>query len=114
MVYRVPALETVEFAANKPKAVLDAARQVLAAMNGIALLVPKGVVWRGQADAHWRLESKASRLGFSATDVAVHEQAMLMKARELGVEGAQHLGDWEILARLRHHGATTRLIDCTS
>ncbi|MFC6469182.1 FRG domain-containing protein, partial [Gordonia humi] len=34
--------------------------------------------------------------------------------RRLGIDGAQHLGDYEILARLRHHGALTRLVDCTT
>ncbi len=91
------------------------ARQVLAAVNGISLLGPKeGVVWRGQADARWRLQSKASRLKFSADDVARHEAQMLEEARRIGIDDAQHMGDWEILARLRHHGAATRLIDCTT
>lgn len=30
------------------------------------------------------------------------------------MDNAQHLGDWEILARYRHNGAATRLIDITT
>ena len=115
MTYRVPAMETDGFRARKPNAVRDGARQVLAAVVGIALLGPRdGVVWRGQADKSWRLESKASRLGLSADEVTAREREMLREARRLGVDDAQRMGDWEILARLRHHGAATRLIDCTS
>jgi len=39
---------------------------------------------------------------------------VLREARVIGADNAQHLGDWEILARLRHHGAATRLIDFTT
>lgn len=39
---------------------------------------------------------------------------MIDTARRIGVTNAQHAGDWEILARYRHNGAATRLIDITT
>ena len=54
------------------------------------------------------------RLGMTAEEIAKQERLMLRQAREVGADNAQHLGDWEILARLRHHGAATRLIDFTT
>lgn len=100
---------------ERKKAVRQAARDVLSAVNGIALLGPEnGVVWRGQADINWRLQSKAARQGMTASDITSHERAMLSEIRRIGADGAQYTGDWELLARLRHHGAATRLIDCTS
>lgn len=53
------------------------------------------------------------RLGITAVEMTKRERTMLRETRELGIENAQHLGDWE-LARLRHHGAATRLIDFTT
>ncbi|WP_341941297.1 FRG domain-containing protein [Microbacterium sp. LWH10-1.2] len=94
---------------------IDAASDVMTAIAGVTLRGPEeGVVWRGQADAQWRLVSKAGREGLSAEQMHETERAMIRKARRLGVDGAQRMGDWEILARLRHHGAVTRLIDCTT
>lgn len=115
MIYQVPAAATSGFGSRRPNSLRDGARQVLAAISGTALLGPKsGVVWRGHADLSWRLESKASREHLSPGEVAAREQEMLREARRLGVDGAQRMGDWEILARLRHHGAITRLIDATT
>jgi len=115
MIYRIPAASTEGFGTRRPNSLRDGARQVLAAISGTALLGPKsGVVWRGHADVAWRLESKASRERLSPDEVAAREQEMLREARRLGVDGAQRMGDWEILARLRHHGAITRLIDATT
>ena len=54
------------------------------------------------------------RLGLTAIEMTKQERAILREAREIGADNAQHLGDWEILARLRHHGAATRLIDFTT
>jgi FRG domain. len=115
MIYQIPAAASDGFRSRRPNALRDGARQVLAAITGTALLGPKtGVVWRGHADVSWRLESKASRERLGAAEVAEREQEMLREARRLGVDGAQRMGDWEILARLRHHGAITRLIDATT
>jgi hypothetical protein len=93
----------------------DVAREILSAISGLTLLgPPAGVVWRGQADVAWRLESKMGRLGMSGDEMTKQERSMLREAREIGADNAQHMGDWEILARPRHHGAATRLIDFTS
>ncbi len=95
MIYRIPASTTENFSKGWLNALRDGARQVLSAVSGIALLGPKeGVVWRGQANVDWRLESKASRHGLSASDVADREREMLREARRLGVDDAQRMGDW--------------------
>lgn len=115
MTYHPDTVKNVNIAKPQKKHVLQAARDVLTAINGIALLGPSdGVVWRGQADISWRLESKAARQKMTPDEVAMHETSMIQKARQVGADGAQHMGDWEILARLRHHGAATRLIDATT
>jgi hypothetical protein len=103
------------YLSSKLNAQRDVAREVLGAIAGISLFGPAdGIVWRGHGDIGWRLESKAGRQGFTAADVLEHETTMLEQARRIGADNAQYMGDWEILARLRHHGAATRLIDCTT
>lgn len=98
----------------------DIAREVMHAVVGIATIGPKsGVVWRGQASVSWPLSSKLGRApsGVRAeVDLAgwsKYEQDMILAARTTGADGAYRMTDLEILARLRHHGARTRLIDCT-
>ncbi|WP_170224163.1 FRG domain-containing protein [Microbacterium oxydans] len=104
-----------DFASQGANTHVDAASDVMTAIAGITLRGPKeGVVWRGQADEAWRLVSKAGREGLPSTQIYDNERAMIRKARRLGIDGAQRMGDWEILARLRHHGAITRLIDCST
>jgi len=101
--------------ATRRNAQRDVAREILAAIAGISLFGPaEGIVWRGHGDLTWRLASRAGRLGFTADDMYSQECTMLEKARKIGADRAQYMGDWEILARLRHHGAATRLIDCTT
>ncbi|MEA1264172.1 FRG domain-containing protein [Microbacterium sp. STF-2] len=115
MKYRTLTAASEDFASAAPNAVRDAAREVLTAIDGINLLGPKdGVVWRGQAVEDWRLGSKAGRAGLNATEIRSLEVEMIEQARRIGADNAQHMGDWEILARLRHHGALTRLIDCST
>lgn len=115
MVYRTSATRAPAFADSGPNTFRDAAREILTAIDGINLFGPKGgVVWRGQADDTWRLESRAGRLGFSGDQMRQQELEMIRQARRIGADNAQYMGDWEILARLRHHGAATRLIDCTT
>lgn len=115
MIYSPPSSVDLGVGAGRGNVIRDVAREVLSAISGLTLLGPQeGVVWRGQADCSWRLESKMGRLGMTAAEMARRERAMLRETREIGVENAQHLGDWEILARLRHHGAATRLIDFTT
>lgn len=98
----------------------DIAREVMHAVVGVATIGPEqGVVWRGQANIAWALTSKIGRnADGTRTRVDVrgwerHENAMIDAARSTGADGAYRMTDVEILARLRHHGARTRLIDCT-
>lgn len=115
MIYRPPSAADLGLTGGRGNVIRDVAREILSAISGLTLLGPKeGVVWRGQADVSWRLESRMGRLGLTADEMAKQERAMLREAREIGADNAQHLGDWEILARLRHHGAATRLIDFTT
>jgi hypothetical protein len=77
--------------------------------------------WRGQADIEWPLDSGAARrLGLRErggvdyeAEVADYEQDLLHRTRMQGwgVHGGRELGDLELLARLQHHGAATRLMD---
>ncbi|MDQ1121901.1 FRG domain-containing protein [Microbacterium trichothecenolyticum] len=88
---------------------------VINAIGGITVGGPEsGVRWRGQADASWRVASRATRQGLTAADLQDHERKMINQARTIGIDNAQHMSDWEILARLRHNGAVTRLIDITT
>jgi hypothetical protein len=79
-------------------------------------------MWRGQSDEQWLLDSAAYRkIQLSKSDermewhVAYYEKNLLEKARHKGfgrLDG-RTLSDFELLARLQHHGAATRLIDAT-
>src|SRR5688500_16741432 len=79
-------------------------------------------VWRGQADIRWRLDSAAYRRIRSSVNksdlineerLTTYENELLAAATHKGyryVDG-QQLSDVELLARLQHHGAATRLVD---
>jgi hypothetical protein len=78
--------------------------------------------WRGSADASWSLDSTIVRRisgmshqkrGANEKDVQFWETDLLSRARHKGfdVRGGVRLGDFELLALLRHHGAATRLVD---
>jgi hypothetical protein len=78
-------------------------------------------MWRGQADERWLLDSGCYRMlrlsepAPTERDVAYHERWLLNRATHRGYryhEGRE-LSDFELLARLQHHGAATRLIDAT-
>ena len=79
--------------------------------------------WRGQANLEWKLDSGAARrLRLVERDVsepeavvADYERTLLHRARlnGWGVHAGRELGDLELLARLQHHGAATRLLDFT-
>ena len=115
MLYTPPSAVDLVPGKGTGNVIRDIAREVLSAISGLTLLGPKsGVVWRGQADSGWRLESKMGRMGLTPEGMRSRERQMLREAREIGADNAQHLGDWEILARLRHHGAATRLVDFTT
>lgn len=115
LTFTPPSTAHEAFASGKKNAHRAVAMEILRAVSGISLLGPPGgVLWRGHADAAWRIESKASRVGLHGGDLTSHEERMIKHARDVGVDDPQRLGDWEILARLRHHGAATRLLDCTT
>jgi hypothetical protein len=77
--------------------------------------------WRGQSDIAWPVHSSAYRR-LASRDQKVSEKAiqqyekrLLQEASHKGyrfVDG-KHLSDFELLARLQHHGAATRLVDFT-
>ncbi|WP_070151106.1 FRG domain-containing protein [Sphingobium phenoxybenzoativorans] len=78
-------------------------------------------MWRGQADQSWLLHSgiyrKLMRVKppVAEQSVSSHEKQLLRAATHRGyrrVEG-RNLTDFELLARLQHHGAATRLVDTT-
>ncbi len=78
-------------------------------------------MWRGQSDASWPVHSAAYRRllidykTVSESDVQIYEQSLLEWASHKGfrrVDG-RDLTDLELLARLQHHGAATRLVDAT-
>jgi hypothetical protein len=79
-------------------------------------------IWRGQSDVSCPIHSSAyRRLRIDLTtvdesDVKRYEASLLALASHKGfrrVDG-RDLSDLELLARLRHHGAATRLVDATS
>jgi hypothetical protein len=88
---------------------------------------PKGVssrfvrMWRGQADIAWPIHSAAyRRIALTKslpteTDVRLYEKRLLERATHRGFRNldGKHLSDFELLARLQHHGAATRLVDAT-
>lgn len=77
--------------------------------------------WRGQSDIQWPIHSSAYRrlkiTGKEVTeqDMQHYEESLLEHATHQGYryEGARELTDFELLAKLQHHGAATRLIDCS-
>jgi hypothetical protein len=78
-------------------------------------------MWRGHADAGWRIDSSAYRrllLSGSAPsdrDLIWYEEGLLERATHRGfrVTNGVTLSDFDLLARLQHHGAATRLVDAT-
>lgn len=93
----------------------DTCRTIINAIGGASVLGPQtGVRWRGQGSMSWRVASGATRSGITGDALVEHERRMIAVGRRIGMDNAQHLGDWEILARFRHNGAATRLIDITT
>ncbi|WP_036624378.1 FRG domain-containing protein [Pantoea sp. AS-PWVM4] len=76
-------------------------------------------MWRGQADIDWPIHSAAYRRlnnsGRIVTEnhVRAYEKRLLVRAAHQGYdyENGRKLSDLEVLAKLQHHGAATRLID---
>lgn len=78
-------------------------------------------MWRGQADISWTIDSgawrrlKKTRPAVSEAEITYYERSLLNKATHQGlrVHDGRVLPDFELLARLQHHGAATRLLDAT-
>lgn len=79
-------------------------------------------IWRGQGDSSWPIHSSAyRRLALNGSipkekDVRSYEEYLLERATHRGFHkmDGYELNDFELLARLQHHGAATRLVDATS
>jgi hypothetical protein len=78
--------------------------------------------WRGQASIDWGLDPSLVRryrrhhqdgLGSAPAEAGLRavEKALIERARAAGL--GSDLGELELLARLQHHGAATRLLDCS-
>lgn len=77
-------------------------------------------MWRGQADFSWPIHSAAYRRIYktdpessSEIHMRIYEKRLIAEACHQGYdyENGRKLSDLEILARLQHHGAATRLLD---
>ena len=81
-------------------------------------------MWRGQSDVNWRIDSAAYRRLVASTNYKTKDQNIALMSYEKDLlEQATHRGfryengrvltDFELLAKLQHHGAATRLMDFT-
>ncbi len=78
-------------------------------------------MWRGQSNIDWGIDSSAfrrllaSKRFSSVTDIDLihYEESLLKQATHKGfrIQDGRILDDLELLARLQHHGAATRLVD---
>lgn len=77
------------------------------------------MVWRGQGDINWPIHSGAyrrlekSNVTNQIWDVNFYERSLLKRARHqgYGTHDGLPISDLELLAKLQHHGAATRLVD---
>jgi hypothetical protein len=94
--------------------------QLFIALGQLASL-PIGA-WRGQADIDWKLDSalvrrykeqrsSAPQAALTEARLRAVEQSLIERTRAAGL--GVDLGELELLARLQHHGAATRLLDCS-
>lgn len=75
--------------------------------------------WRGQSDIQWPMHSSAYRrlkinkAQVTESDMQYYEKYLLQHATHQGYryDNGRYLTDMELLARLQHHGAATRLFD---
>jgi hypothetical protein len=81
-------------------------------------------MWRGQSNIEWRIDSSAYRRLIASTNyqgndinkaLISYEETLLNQATHRGYryDGGRELTDFELLAKLQHHGAATRLVDFT-
>ena len=74
-------------------------------------------MWRGQGDIAWPVHSSAFRRVNPKDDRALlrYEERLLQQATHKGFRfmDGRELSDMELLARLQHHGAATRLVDAS-
>ncbi|GKW05880.1 MULTISPECIES: FRG domain-containing protein [Pectobacterium] len=101
----------------------DSISQILEIVDGAAKcsISDSIFMWRGQGDIGWPIHSAAyRRLAGSIVnrlpdeqDMRDYERTLLSEARHqgYGFEDGRKLSDFELLAKLQHHGAATRLID---
>jgi len=77
------------------------------------------MVWRGQGDINWPIDSGAyRRLSNSGSskrerDLINYESTLIKRTRHKGYGNNDgiSISDMELLAKLQHHGAATRLVD---
>lgn len=78
-------------------------------------------MWRGQANIGWPLHSGAYRRlaltekEITENDLRFYEKGLLERAKfnNFHIVDGRHLSDFDLLARLQHHGAATRLVDAS-
>ena len=77
-------------------------------------------MWRGQSQIAWKIDSSALRRiqirrDFKDTEreLRFYEERLLKHATHKGfrIQDGRELSDLELLAKLQHHGAATRLVD---
>lgn len=97
----------------KPASFVDLFKAITAGGLGTSSFITR--MWRGQGDLDWPVHSSGYRRINPSGDrsLALYEERLLKEASHKGYrfhEGRE-LSDMELLARLQHHGAATRLVD---
>lgn len=93
--------------------------EILSLIDGHESRFENVFFWRGQGDVNWPIHSAAYRRlkkehePVTEKRVADYEIRLIASARYQGYDyiDGRKLSDFEVLARLQHHGAATRLID---